>query len=186
MQSQKRSKRLYLQVVSCSRLSNIVTRYAIFRFLREGLLMAVLVVLLVAWAVFRGVGVLGISAFASWQGSAVYALAVMLVMTASAHFTGMRHDLERMVPKVFPRPMWIIYTTGVLELMGAAGLLLPRVREAAGICLIALLLAMFPANVKAAQEGLLLRGKRATGLWLRLPMQAFFIVLIWWASVGRI
>ena len=55
-------------------------------------------------------------------------------------------------------------------------------RTVAGICLIVLLVAMFPANVRAARERLPLRGKPVTALWLRLPMQIFFIGLIWWAS----
>jgi len=144
--------------------------------------MAVLVVLLVSWLAFRGIGVLGVPALATWQASAGYALAVMFVLTGSAHFTGMKHDLERMVPRVFPRPMWIVYATGVLEFLGAAGLLLPKVRSLTGVCLIILLIAMFPANVRAAREGLLLRGKPATALWLRVPMQGLFIGLVWWAS----
>ena len=61
-------------------------------------------------------------------------------------------------------------------------MLLPKVRGVAGVCLIVLLVAMFPANVRAARERLPLRGKPATELWLRLPMQIFFIGLIWWAS----
>jgi len=126
--------------------------------------------------------VLGVPAFATWQASARYALSVMFVVTGSAHFNRMKHDLERMVPRAFPRPMLIIYITGVLEFLGAAGLLLPKVRGVAGVCLIILLVAMFPANVRAARERLSLRGKPATELWLRLPMQVFFIVLIWWAS----
>jgi uncharacterized membrane protein len=82
--------------------------------------MAVLIVLLVSWLVFRGIGVLGVPALATWHASAQYALAVMFVLTGSAHFTGMKHDLERMVPRVFPRPMLIIYITGVLEFLGSA------------------------------------------------------------------
>ena len=82
------------------------------------LLMAVLGVLLVSWLVFRGIGWLGVSALATWQASAGYALAVMFVMTGSAHFTGMKHDLERMVPRAFPWPMFIVYCTGVLEFLG--------------------------------------------------------------------
>jgi hypothetical protein len=71
--------------------------------------MTVLLVLLISWLVFRGVGFIGVSALATWQSSAAYALAVMFVMTGSAHFTGMRHDLERMVASAFPHPNWIIY-----------------------------------------------------------------------------
>ena len=143
--------------------------------------MAVLIVLFTSWLVFRGIGALGVGALATWQGSAVYALTLMFVFTGIAHFNKMKHDLVRMVPALFPRPMLLIYLTGVLEFMGAVGLLLPRFRALAGICLIALLIAMFPANVNAALKKTTLAGKAATPLRLRAPMQALFIGLLWWA-----
>ena len=145
--------------------------------------MAVLIILFSSWLAFRGIGALGIAAFATWQHSACYALAVMFVFTGIAHFNQMKHDLVRMVPAVFPRPLLLVYVTGVLEFMGAAGLLVPRFRSLAGICLILLLIALFPANVNAALKGTTLRGKPATPLWLRAPMQLLFIGLLWWASV---
>lgn len=145
--------------------------------------MAVLVILLGSWLIFRGLGALGVSALANWHDSARYALALMFIFTATAHFNKMKHDLARMVPQALPQPMLIIYATGVLELLGALGLLLPRFRSVAGICLIVLLMAMFPANMKAAREKLLLRGKPATQLWLRLPMQLLFLGLLWWSGV---
>jgi uncharacterized membrane protein len=87
-----------------------------------------------------------------------------------------------MIPAFFPQPMLIVYTTGVCEFLGAAGLLVPRFRMLAGICLILLLLGMFIANVNAALKGMTLGGKPVTPLWLRTPMQVMFIGLIWWAS----
>ena len=119
---------------------------------------------------------------ASWQHSALYALAVMFVFTATAHFNTMKHDLAQMIPSSFPRPLLIVYITGVLELLGAAGLVLPEFRLVAGICLIALLTGMFIANVNAAQKHVTLRGKQATPLWLRAPMQILFIALLWWST----
>ena len=106
----------------------------------------------------------------------------MFVFTGIAHFNRLKHDLARMVPDVFPRPMLLIYLTGVLEFMGAVGLLLPRFRSLAGICLIALLIVLLPANVTAALKGTTLAGKPATPLWLRAPMQVLFIGLLWWAT----
>lgn len=144
--------------------------------------MLVLIVLLVSWAVLRGIGAAGVDALASWQDSARYALAVMFVFTATAHFNKMKHDLARMIPPYFPRPLLIVYITGVLELLGAVGLLLSGFRRLAGICLIALLIGMFVANVNAARQGVPLRGKPPTRLWLRAPMQALFIALLWWST----
>ena len=60
--------------------------------------MLVLIVLLAAWLVFRGLGAAGVHALASWQDSARYALVVMFVFTATAHFNKMKHDLAQMIP----------------------------------------------------------------------------------------
>jgi uncharacterized membrane protein len=144
--------------------------------------MVVLILLLVSWVILRGVGAAGVPALASWQDSARYALVVMFVFTASAHFNKMKNDLARMIPPYFPHPLLIVYITGVLELLGAAGLALPAFRRVAGVCLIALLIGMFIANVYAARQGVTLRGKPATPLWLRVPMQILFIALLWWST----
>src|SRR6266568_2295688 len=85
---------------------------------------------------------------------ACYAFAFIFVFTGTAHFNRMKDDLVRMVPALFPRPLLLVYFTGVLEFVGAAGLLLPRFRSLAGICLIVL----FPANVHAALTGATLAG----------------------------
>jgi uncharacterized membrane protein len=50
------------------------------------------------------------------------------------------------------------------------------------MCLIALLVAMFPANVNAALKKTTLVGKPATPLWLRIPMQLLLIGLLWWST----
>jgi len=63
-----------------------------------------LIVLLTAWLIFRGMGAAGVHVLASWQHSARYALAVMFVFTATAHFNNMKHDLAQMIPSYFPRP----------------------------------------------------------------------------------
>jgi uncharacterized membrane protein len=144
--------------------------------------MVVLLVLFGAWVILRGVGVLGVTALGTWHDSVRYALAVMFVFTGVAHFNKMRHDLARMIPSFFPRPMLIVYFTGACEFLGAAGLLLPGFRTLAGICLILLLIGMFTANINAAIKGVTLGGKPVTALWLRTPMQIGFIALLWWAS----
>ena len=87
-----------------------------------------------------------------------------------------------MIPPLFPQPKLIMFVTGVLEFAGAVGLILPPCRQSAGLCLIALLAAMFAANVNAAVSGVTLHGKPATPLWLRTPMQILFIALLWWTT----
>jgi uncharacterized membrane protein len=144
--------------------------------------MTVLIVLFAFWLGFRALGALGVPALAAWSTSARYALAVMFLFTSLAHFTKMKHELAPMVPGVFPRPLLVIYLTGVLEFLGSLGLLLPNFRSAAAFCLMGLLIAMFLANVKAARDRLTLRGKPATALWLRAPMQILFVGLLWWST----
>jgi uncharacterized membrane protein len=76
----------------------------------------------------------------------------MFVMTGIAHFVpGMRRDMIAIVPPRLPAPGSLVSITGVLELLGAAGLLYPTTRVAAAACLFLLMLAMFPANVYAAR-----------------------------------
>ncbi len=144
--------------------------------------MAPLIVLVASLLTLRLLG-LAVPAFADWPTDARYALALMLVLTASAHFVAStRQQLIRMVPSRLPLRAQLVTLTGVLELIAAVGLLLPIVAPFAGIGLVLLLMAMFPANVKAAVENLPLRGKSATPLIFRLPLQILFIAVTWYAS----
>jgi uncharacterized membrane protein len=144
--------------------------------------MIVLFVLLISLLLYRSIGALGVAALATWARATRYALATMLIFTASAHFTRMKHDLVRMMPDWIPQPMALIYFTGVCEIVGAIGLVLPYLRQAAGIALIVFFIVVFPANVKAARSGVGMGGKRATPLWLRASMQVLFIALTWWSA----
>jgi len=144
--------------------------------------MAALIVLFASLLVYRAVGALGREWLDSWLVAARCALSTMLLFTASAHFTRMRDDLVRMMPPSFPWPRALVYFTGLCEIAGAIGLLFLLTTRAAGIALILFFLAVFPANVRAARSGITLRGKPATALWLRAPMQLLFICLAWWVS----
>jgi uncharacterized membrane protein len=146
--------------------------------------MVVLIVLFGAWMLFRALGAFGVTALANWHDSCRFALAAMFVFTGIAHFTSTRHDMARMVPRRFPQPMLMVYLTGVFELLGAAGLMISLTRMAASAALIVMLLCLFPANIRAAREGMTIAGSRATPLLWRTPMQILFIGLLWWAGLG--
>jgi uncharacterized membrane protein len=124
----------------------------------------------------------GVEALATWKDRARIALACVFAFTALAHFNRLRHDLAKMVPPSIPNPMAWVYFTGVCELAGAAGLLLPQTRELAGICLALLMVALFPANISAARRHVPLRGEPPTPLWIRAPMQILFIALALWTT----
>ena len=115
--------------------------------------MEVLAVLLVSFVLLRGAGYLGVRRLSSWRAAGLGALATMFLFTSTAHFSGMKYDLAAMMPEPLPDGLWVIYLTGVFEIAGAVGLLVPRTRRLAGIGLVLLLVAMFPANVNAALNG---------------------------------
>jgi uncharacterized membrane protein len=139
-------------------------------------------VLIGSLLLFRGLAAAGVEALSSWAAATRWALAVMFLFTASAHFTSMKADLVRMVPKAMPYPEQVVFLTGICEVLGAIGLLVPSLQRAAGIALVRFLIAVFPANVHAARTEVTIRGKPATPLSLRLPMQLLFICLTWWST----
>ena len=141
--------------------------------------MAVLFVLFGSCLLFRLLGFAFVPALDSWVISARLALATMFLFTAASHFAPMKRDLVAMVPPGFPRPDLLVLGTGIAELAGAVGLLIPATTYWAACGLIVLLLLMLPANISAARRNISLRGRRATPLWLRVPMQALFIVWAW-------
>ena len=145
--------------------------------------MIVLIVLGAALLLARLAGAAGVDILDSWPSATRVGLAAMLLLTASAHFNAMRHDLARMVPPAIPHPVEFVYFTGVCEIFGAFGLLVPRVRIAAALALIVLFVAVLPANVHAARAGLTLGGKPVTPLAVRVPMQILFIALTAWAGI---
>jgi uncharacterized membrane protein len=146
--------------------------------------MAPVIVLVGATLLLRGLGVLGVAPFDTWIESARVALALMFLFTASAHFTRMKEDLIRMVPPSFPNPRALVFATGVLEILGAIGLLLPATRRLAAWSLALMLLALFPANVSAARRGLTLGSKPVTPLAIRLPIQLLFLAVTLWVALS--
>ena len=137
--------------------------------------MAPLITLLAVTLLLRTAGAAGIRPLRSWHTSLRGGLAAMFTLTGTAHFNGMRGDLVAMVPPALPYPELLVTVTGVLELLGAAGLLYRRTAPWAAGGLTLLLVAMFPANVHAALAGLMLNGEPATALLPRTLMQLVFI-----------
>jgi uncharacterized membrane protein len=114
--------------------------------------MAVFLSLVLGSLVARGVGWFGVDYVDSWPAAIAVGLAVMFTMTGVAHFVpGMRRDMIAIVPPRLPKPALLVTITGVLELLGAVGVLYPPTRVAAAVCLFALMLVMFPANVYASR-----------------------------------
>ncbi len=108
------------------------------------------------------------------------ALAVMLLFTSTRHFT---HPVEfvAMMPPFIPFPSELVFITGLLEILGAIGLLIKRFQRWAGLGLAAMFIAIFPANINVAIHTIQPPGGLPVEpwyLWLRLAFQPAFI---WWA-----
>ena len=145
--------------------------------------MASVFVLVISFLLLRGVGLIGVKQLSSWRDAGRGALVIMFLFTGVSHFTSMKYDFAAMIPAPLPNDLWVIYLTGVLEIAGAIGLLIPRTRKLAGVCLVLLLIALFPANVYAALNEVPLRGEAPTSLWLRGPVQLLYIGMVWWTSI---
>jgi uncharacterized membrane protein len=138
--------------------------------------MAPLIALVGGWLILRLAGLLGIDVLDGWQPALRGGLAVMFVLTGVAHFSAKRRDsLIAMVPRRLPHAPLLVTITGVLELAGAVGLLLPPTARIAALCLAALLVVMFPANVSAARRKLTIADRPVTPLVPRTLLQVLFL-----------
>ena len=117
-----------------------------------------------------------------WWTALRIALATMFLLTASAHWGKRRADLVRMVPAGLPGPDLLVTLTGVCEIFGAVGLFIPRVASVAALGLTLLLIALFPANIRAARQAITIGGRPVTPLPARTIIQIVFLI----ATVGVI
>lgn len=147
--------------------------------------MAPLFILVVTFLVLRTIGLLGVKILSSWREAGLFAVTIMFLFTGVTYFIDMKYNYAAMLPGFAPMKVSIIHLTGALQILGAIGLLIPRTRRLAGVCLALLLVAMFPGNVYAAINGGPFRGEPPTPLWLRAPIQLFFIGMTLWTSIGK-
>ena len=90
----------------------------------------------------------------------------------------------KIVPSYLPYPLALVYISGVFEILGGMGLLIPKLRRVAGIGLIMLFISVFPANIYMAMHHIPWGDTPVAPwqLWLRLPMQLLLIVWAQWVS----
>ncbi len=99
-----------------------------------------------------------------------------------AHFVFTEAEM-RIVPPYIPWPWAAVIVSGVFELIGAAGILWQPTRRLAGLGLMALTVAVTPANIYMLQEPELF-AVPIWALWLRLPIQLGLLWLIWWGTAA--
>ncbi len=87
-----------------------------------------------------------------------------------------------MMPEALPWPLALVYLSGFFEALGGLGLLIPVTRRWAAWGLVALLVAIFPANLNMAINELPVGSLHppAWALWARLPLQVVLIAWAWW------
>jgi uncharacterized membrane protein len=111
-----------------------------------------------------------------------YLLAAAMITVGIVHFVN-PDPFVRIVPAYLPAPRLLVFVSGFFEVVGGAGLLVPRVQAAAAWGLVALYVAVFPANVNMAVNHIYLSPDKPipdVALWGRLPLQAVLIAWAWW------
>ena len=115
------------------------------------------------------------------------AMAVMLTFTAIGHFAFTK-GMAMMLPDFIPFKTKVIYLTGIIEILAAAGLLISGINVWAGWALTVFFILLLPGNIKAAirhidYEKGTFDGKGPHYLWFRIPLQILFIV---WTYISAI
>jgi uncharacterized membrane protein len=114
---------------------------------------------------------------------ALVLLAFFFIAAGTNHFV---HPsvYVRTVPPWLPAPALLVQISGICEILGGIGVLVPNARRLSGAGLIALLVAVFPANVQMAQHPEVYADV-ATPLafYIRLPFQLVLIAWVWWICI---
>jgi uncharacterized membrane protein len=107
-----------------------------------------------------------------------YLLGVVLVAQGLNHFV---HDAEmaQWIPSWLPAPLLMVHLSGIAEIVLGLALFVPRVRRLTGWGIVALLIAVFPANIEMALHPELLPQVPAVLFWIRLPLQLLFVWWVW-------
>jgi uncharacterized membrane protein len=122
----------------------------------------------------------GVSMVAVAQRIGLVVVFLWFFIGGFAHFKLTEMETS-IVPPYIPYPRAMVLISGVCELLGAIGILIPRTRRAAGIGLFLLTIAVTPANVFMLQHA----ERYSVPMWaliFRLPFQAFLLWLIWWST----
>jgi len=108
-------------------------------------------------------------------------LSIFMVTIGVLHFVK-PEPFVKIVPPQLPYPLELVYISGFFEILGGVGLLIPFVSPAAAWGLIALFIAVFPANINQAVNNIPIEGIPHNQLlyWARLPFQAVLIAWAWW------
>ncbi|MCI0483249.1 MAG: hypothetical protein L0Y78_01570 [candidate division NC10 bacterium] len=113
-------------------------------------------------------------------------LALVLVFTSIGHFIRTQ-AMVHMLPPAIPMREAIIYVSGALELFFAVGLLVRRFAYIAGVCIVAFLILVLPANIYAAVNRVEMGGHHLGPMYLlvRVPLQLILAGWTYWFAIRR-
>jgi uncharacterized membrane protein len=109
----------------------------------------------------------------------LWLMVAFYVMAGVNHFVSPEFYLP-MMPDYLPWHLALIYLSGVAEIALGIAVLVPRLRVPAAWGIVALLVAVFPANVHAAVHRIPLIAGDPFWNWVRLPLQGLLIAWAWW------
>lgn len=109
--------------------------------------------------------------------------ALIFITTGILHFARSEVFL-RIVPTVLPFPLFLVYLSGVFEITLGILLLIPKYKRFAAWCLIALLIAVYPANIYMAMNTHLFPDINPMLIYLRLPLQFVLIAWAYWFTIA--
>ncbi len=111
-------------------------------------------------------------------------LSIFFLFTGIGHFTRAEEMSQMVPPPLVPLRLELIYLTGVLELLGAGGIWVPKFMKLTGFCLIMMLIALLPANIYSALNRVDFGGHGAGPIYLlvRIPFQLFVIGWTYFAT----
>lgn len=117
-----------------------------------------------------------------WAGN--IAMSTMLLFTALGHFVFIE-GMAKMLPSFLPFKKELVRLTGLIEVAGAIGLLIPAARYGTAMALIVFFILILPANILAALKNINYQKGTHDGpgigyLWFRIPLQIFFIAWLAW------
>ena len=110
-------------------------------------------------------------------------MSIMYIFIGIRHFTDPQYFLD-IVPPQLPSKLFLVYFTGLIEVVGGAAILSPKSRKAGAYLLIFLLLSVFPANIYlyVSQTPQSLLGISKMDALIRMPFQIPLILLAFWHS----
>jgi uncharacterized membrane protein len=109
-------------------------------------------------------------------------LALFFIGAGVNHFVQPHHYETIVPPRLQSEARRVVLLSGIAEIAGGVGVLVPGIRRLSGVGLIALLAAVFPSNLYMAQQPERFKGIPRWALYARLPLQPLMMLWAWRAT----